>query len=98
MVDGNGSRVRRARKLLVASVGVASVNYAAIGCEDDGSIVTVANLMAPPYTASGAAGKKGQAGFPATIPFGGQGGRDGSSGAAGAGEGGGPEGGSAGGS
>ena len=93
MTDDKGSRVKRARKLLVASVGVASVNFAASACDGSDGTVVVANLLAIPIAGGGGAGTQGKAGEPAVIPLGG---RDGSSGAAGAGEGGTPEGGSAG--
>ena len=45
---------RHGRKLLVASIGVAAVSYAA--CDDAG---TVANLMAPPTTTTGSGGSGG---------------------------------------
>ena len=59
-------RRRKARKLLVASIGVAAVSYGA--CSGDGTDNdTVANLIAPPEDAGVEASKDGANDAPVTL-------------------------------
>ena len=46
------------RKLLVASVGVATINYVLAGCDPEGG-PTAANLMVAPVAGAGGAGGAG---------------------------------------
>lgn len=55
------------RKLLVASVGVATINYVLAGCDSIGG-PTVANLMPAPVAGAGAGGKGGGGGGGGTPP------------------------------
>ncbi|HEX3593604.1 MAG TPA: hypothetical protein VHU80_00845 [Polyangiaceae bacterium] len=47
------------RKLLIASVGVATLNYLPSACSKDSSMTTVANLMRPPLDAGSRQGDNG---------------------------------------
>ena len=71
---GKEGRVTGSRKLLIASLGVATVNYALYSCSPSNQTDTSGNLMAPPPTSGNLIGPPPDAGYDAASGSGGEGG------------------------